>query len=89
MINAHYYHPAFGDWYPIMALLPAVAPYVADDDLAIKEGTMASLQFHRMGFGGGDSAEKATIRTALLTHCERDTLAMVELRDTLQAKARN
>jgi hypothetical protein len=42
-----------------------------------------------MGFGGGDSAEKATIRTALLTHCERDTLPMVELRDTLQAKARN
>jgi len=45
--------------------------------LEIHEGMMASLQFHRMAFGDGDSAEKETIRTALLTYCARDTLAMV------------
>jgi hypothetical protein len=50
---------------------------------------MASLQFHRMAFGDADSAEKATIRTALLIYCERDTLAMVELRKALRAKARS
>jgi hypothetical protein len=69
------------------AVLPAVAPQLAYDDLAIQEGMMASLQFHRMAFGDDDSAEKGTIRTALLAYCERDTLAMVELRRVLGLKA--
>jgi hypothetical protein len=89
IIKAHYYHPAFNGSYSIKAVLPAVAPHLAYDDLEIQEGMMASLQFHQMAFGDADSAEKATIRTALLTYCERDTLAMVELRKALRAKARS
>ena len=89
IIKAHYYHPAFAGSYSIKAVLPAVAPHLAYDDLAIQEGMMASLQFHRMAFGNGDSTEKETIRTALLKYCERDTLAMAELRRALRAKARN
>jgi hypothetical protein len=64
-----------------------VVPHLAYDDLEIQEGTMASLQFHRMAFGDGDPAEKARLRTALIRYCERDTLAMVELRKTLRTKA--
>jgi len=30
-----------------------------------------------MAFGDADSTEKATIRTALLNYCERDTLGPV------------
>ena len=60
IIKAHYYHPAFDGSYSIKAVLPAVAPHLAYDDLAIQEGMMASLQFHRMVFGDGDSTEKAT-----------------------------
>ena len=89
IIKAHYYHPAFAGSYSIKAVLPAVAPHLAYDDLAIQEGMMASLQFHRMAFGNGDSTEKETIRTALLKYCERDTLAIAELRRALRAKARN
>jgi Domain of unknown function(DUF2779) len=89
IIKAHYYHPAFNGSYSIKTVLPAVAPHLAYDDLAIQEGMMASLQFHRMAFGDGDSAEKATIRTALLSYCERDTLAMVALRRTLRSKAKS
>ena len=89
IIKAHYYHPAFAGSYSIKAVLPAVAPHLAYDDLAIQEGMMASLQFHRMVFGDGDSTEKASLRTALLKYCERDTLAMAELRRALRAKARN
>jgi hypothetical protein len=89
IVKAHYYHPAFAGSYSIKAVLPAVASHLAYDDLEIQEETMASFQFHRMAFGDVDSAEKARIRAALLAYCERDTLAMVELRKALRAKARH
>jgi hypothetical protein len=63
-----------------------VVPHLAYDDLEIQEGTMASLQFYRMVFGDADPEEKSRHRTALLKYCERDTLAMVELRKALRAK---
>jgi len=86
IIKAHYYHPAFNGSYSIKAILPAVAPHLAYDDLEIQEGALASLQFHRIIFGDGDATEKARLRTALLAYCERDTLAMVELRRVLWEK---
>ena len=89
IVKAHYYHPTFNGSYSIKAVLPAVASHLAYDDLEIQEGTTASIQFHRMVFGDVDSAEKARIRTALLAYCERDTLAMVELRKALRATARH
>jgi predicted RecB family nuclease len=87
VVKAHYYHPAFHGSYSIKAVLPAVAPHLAYDDLEIQEGAMASLQFYRMAFGDADADEKARIRTALLKYCERDTLAMVELRRALRTAA--
>jgi hypothetical protein len=89
IIKAHYYHPGFNGSYSIKAVLPAVAPHLAYDDLEIREGALASLQFHRMAFGDGDAAEQARLRTALLKYCERDTLAMVEVRRTLVSKAKS
>ena len=88
LVKAHYYHPALAGSYSIKAVLPAVAPHLAYDDLEIQEGTMAAVQFHRMAFEAVDAAEKTRIRTALLKYCERDTLAMVEVRKALLAKAR-
>jgi predicted RecB family nuclease len=88
IIKAHYYHPAFNGSYSIKAVLPAVVPHLAYDDLEIQEGTMASLQFYRMVFDDGEAAEKARLRTALLKYCERDTLAMVELRKALLVKGK-
>lgn len=87
IIKAHYYHPGFEGSYSIKAVLPAVVSHLTYDDLEIQEGTMASRQFHRMIFETVDAAEKARIRTSLLKYCERDTLAMVELRKALLAKA--
>ena len=87
VVKAYYYHPVFNGSYSIKAVLPAVAPHLAYDDLEIQEGMMASLQFHCMAFGDGDAAEKARLRTALLKYCERDTLAMVELRRALRLMA--
>ena len=86
VIKANYYHPGFAGSFSMKMVLPAVAPHLAYDDLAIQEGTMASLQFYRMAFENVDTAEKTHIHTALLNYCERDTLAMVELRRTLRGR---
>ena len=80
IIKAHYYHPEFAGSYSIKAILPAMAPHLAYADLEIQEGTLASMEFSRMVFGDLDLAEQARIRSALLNYCERDTLAMVEVR---------
>ena len=87
IIKAHYYHPEFAGSYSIKAVLPALAPHLAYADLEIQEGTLASVEFARMVFDDLDPAEQARIRTALLSYCARDTLAMVEVRRALRAKA--
>jgi hypothetical protein len=87
VVRANYYHPGFEGSYSIKAVLPALVPALAYDDLEIQEGTMASVQFARMVFDDLDLAEQARIRTALLNYCERDTLAMVEVRKALRVKA--
>lgn len=87
IIKAHYYHPDFAGSYSIKAVLPAMAPHLAYADLEIQEGTLASVEFSRMVFDDLDLAEQARIRSALLNYCARDTLAMVELRKALRAKA--
>lgn len=87
IIRDHYYHPAFGGSYSIKSVLPAMVPSLAYDDLAIKEGGHAASQYYRMVFVETDWVERAAIEEALLRYCERDTLAMVELRRALQEKA--
>jgi predicted RecB family nuclease len=86
IIKEHYYHPGFEGSFSIKAVLPAVVPRLAYDDLEIQEGSMASRQYFRMMFETEDEAEKTRIQAALLKYCERDTLAMVELRKALLAK---
>jgi len=89
IIKAHYYHPDFAGSYSIKAVLPAVVPHLAYDDLEIQEGTMAALQFFRMTFEVTDKIERVRLRSALLKYCERDTLAMVEIRKALREKAKD
>jgi hypothetical protein len=87
IIKGNYYHPEFAGSFSIKSVLPALVPALDYGDLEIREGSMASLQYFRMIFEVTDEAEKARIRTALLQYCERDTLAMVELRNALLSKA--
>jgi predicted RecB family nuclease len=87
IIRDHYYHPAFGGSYSIKAVLPAIVPSLAYDDLAIQEGGHAASQYYRMVFVETDWVERAAIEEALLRYCARDTLAMVELRRALMEKA--
>jgi hypothetical protein len=87
VIRAYYYHPVFAGSFSIKTVLPAVVPTLGYDDLEIREGGMASLQYYRMIFEVTDPEEKRRLGAALLTYCERDTIAMVELRKALLAKA--
>ncbi len=87
VVKAHYYHPGFGGSYSIKAVLPALVPALAYDDLEIQDGTIASVQYGRMISGGVGAEEQMRLRMALLKYCERDTLAMKELRRVLQEKA--
>ena len=87
VIRDHYYHPAFEGSYSIKAVLPAVVPSLSYADLAIRDGGVAACEYARMIFTVSDWIEKAQIEEALLRYCERDTLAMVELRKELKKRA--
>ena len=87
IIREHYYHPGFAGSFSIKSTLPAVLPFLSYGDLEIQEGGMASLRYYKMIFESTDLAEKERIHQALLKYCERDTLAMVELRKVLLQKA--
>lgn len=87
VIKDHYYHPAFQGSYSIKSVLPAVVPSLGYDDLAIQEGGQAASAYYRMVFVETDWVERAALREALLRYCARDTLAMLELRRALRAKA--
>jgi GAF domain-containing protein len=87
IIKSHYYHPAFNGSYSIKSVLPAVVPSLGYDDLSIQAGGQAAAEYYRMVFIESDWVERDSIREALLRYCERDTLAMVELRRVLREKA--
>lgn len=87
VIKGHYYHPAFEGSYSIKAVLPAIVSSLSYKDLAIHDGGTAACEYHRMVFAVSDWIEKAQIGEALLRYCERDTLAMVELRRELKKRA--
>ena len=87
IVKDHYYHPKFGGSFSLKEVLPAVVPSLRYDDLTIREGGQAAAEYYRMVFIEMDWVERATIRESLLRYCERDTLAMVELRRVLREKA--
>lgn len=87
IIRDHYYHPKFEGSFSLKKVLPAVLPDLGYSDLEIQHGGQAAQQYYHMIFEEADPAEKGRIQQALLKYCERDTLAMVELRRALLRKA--
>ena len=85
VVRKHYYHPAFHGSYSLKAVLPAIVPDLTYDDLAIQEGTVASLAFASMIDPDVSEAERLELRQALLAYCKRDTLALVRVVEALRA----
>ena len=89
VVREHVYHPDFCGSFSLKAVLPALVPELSYDGLAIAEGVGASNALLQLLFAGDTlaSAERDALRAALLTYCERDTLAMGKLVERLRAIA--
>jgi len=78
-LNQLYVHPRFRGRYSIKNVLPVLVPNLSYDDLAIKEGSMASLTWYRMLTDERDAKARAKACNDLREYCALDTLAMVEI----------
>ncbi len=78
-----YYTPEMQGSYSIKYVLPALVPELSYDELEIKEGGSASMSFEGL-FSETDLFKVQETRKNLLEYCKMDTLAMVEILNTLQ-----
>ncbi len=83
MIKKNYYHPGFRGSFSLKSVLPIVVPEMGYQDLAIQEGSQASLEYLRMIDPQTTATEKQKIERNLLAYCGQDTLAMVRIREAL------
>jgi CRISPR/Cas system-associated exonuclease Cas4 (RecB family) len=63
----------------IKKVLPVLLPDLSYNDLEVQNGTMALDVWGRMVLDDNFDEDKVKVRKNLLTYCELDTLAMVEL----------
>ncbi len=63
----------------IKKVLPVLLPELSYDSLEVQNGTMALDVWGRMVLENDYEGEKEEVRKSLLSYCELDTLAMVEL----------
>jgi hypothetical protein len=83
LIKRYVYHRQFHGSFSIKSVFPALVPSMGYDDLAIQEGSMASLEFLRMVALETPEKEREKIRESLLEYCGNDTLGMVKIREEL------
>lgn len=79
IIRENIYHPNFYQSFSLKNVISALVPELAYDDLEIQDGFAASNYFLIM-LEESDPAKRQALRKALLSYCERDTLAMVVLK---------
>lgn len=84
LIHEHYYHPGFHGSFSIKDVLPVLVDGLDYRDLAIREGSQAALAFSQMTAPSTPPAERERLRKALLAYCERDTVAMLRMFQTLK-----
>jgi predicted RecB family nuclease len=79
IIRDHVSHPEFLGSYSIKAVAPALVPGFTYDDLdGVADGNDASAVFYRLASDLSLlDTDRARHRRALLTYCDRDTLALV------------
>ena len=84
VVRNNYYHPEFRGSFSIKNVLPALVPASGYDDLSIADGQTAAVHYTR-AVDNSDSASRRQTFKDLRAYCERDTLAMVGLREALAA----
>jgi predicted RecB family nuclease len=88
LIKQHYYHPEFYGSFSLKSVLPVLVPSMNYGNLAIQEGSIASIEYLRMLDPVTPLGEKAKIKHDLLIYCGQDTLGMVKIRDELLKRLR-
>jgi hypothetical protein len=83
IIRNNFYHPGFQSSFSLKSVLPNIVPDMDYEELAIQEGSQASLEFLRMMDPSTTPEEKDRIKKDLLNYCRYDTLAMVKIRAEL------
>ena len=82
VVRKNYYHPDFRGSFSIKNVLPAMVRTSGYDDLSIADGQTAALQY-APALNNTNVAERRKTFKDLRDYCERDTLALVELRRAL------
>lgn len=77
MFKRAYVDARFGGSTSIKKVLPIICPHLGYDDLDVQDGASAMDAWQKMILSSGDEAE--TQAKALLSYCEMDTFAMVEI----------
>jgi predicted RecB family nuclease len=83
LIKRYFYTAAFHGSFSLKTVLPALVHDMNYENLAIREGTQASLGYLRMLRPETPAEQKREIEQALLTYCGYDTLAMAKIRESL------
>jgi hypothetical protein len=85
IVRGAVYHPEFWFSNSIKSVAPALCPGFGYDDLeGVADGVAASAAFLQLASGTiSGRGEVEQLRTALLTYCQRDTMAMVEVHRAL------
>lgn len=74
-----YLDPKFEGSSSIKYVLPVLVPHLSYKELAIQNGTAASINYLEMISATTSVRKRAAIRKALLDYCKLDTLAMVRI----------
>jgi hypothetical protein len=74
-----YIDPKIKGSYSIKQVLPLLVPELKYEDLNIKEGASAMINWYEMVYGTGDD-----VKDSLLKYCELDTLAMVRILEEVE-----
>jgi hypothetical protein len=85
VVRNRVYHPAFAGSYSLKSLLPALAPEMTYEGMAVANGQDAGLAWESLVNGGLDQSERERTRRALLEYCGQDTRALVKLLEELRS----
>ena len=86
VVRNHCYHPDFRGSFSLKSVLPALAPGLGYDDLAIGDGRQAAALYQR-ALANDNLAERQQTFSALRAYCKQDSLATLEVRKALVALA--
>jgi hypothetical protein len=79
IIRRHVYDRAFNGSFSLKSVLPALVPSMGYEDLAIRDGSFASLAILEIMAPETSPERRAELRAQLLAYCKRDTEALVKL----------